>query len=67
MKVICKNVKLLRVKDNILTIDKIYDTISISMEQFLIIDDSGSKRWYNSNRFISIEEVRDNKLTQLGI
>lgn len=81
MKVVCKNIDRLIEKDKdilmdkffqinikrLLTIDKIYDVIAISLVDYLIIDDSGNRRWYPSKRFISLKQVRDNKLKELGI
>lgn len=52
---------------HVLTSEKIYDVIQKSMNQYLIIDDTGNKRWYNINRFILLDEERERKLKQLGI
>lgn len=51
-----------------LTIGKTYDVIrKDSFGQYYIKDDTGHERWYNSNRFILIDEERERKLKQLGI
>ena len=73
MKVICRfsdiAIECLEVinSSHVLTSDKMYDVIQKSMNQYLIIDDTGNKRWYNINRFILLEEERARKLKQLGI
>lgn len=73
MKVICRfsdfEIERLEVinSSHVLTYNSIYDVIQKSMNQYLIIDDTGNKRWYNINRFILLEEERDRKLKQLGI
>jgi ATP-dependent protease HslVU (ClpYQ) peptidase subunit len=58
---------LLQNSSHVLTYNSIYDVIQKSMNQYLIIDDTGNKRWYNINRFILLEEERARKLKQLGI
>jgi hypothetical protein len=51
-----------------LTIGKTYDVIrKDKFGQYYIKDDTGHERWYNSNRFILIDEERERKLKQLGI
>ena len=73
MKVICRfsdfEIERLEVinSSHVLTYNKIYDVIQKNMNQYLIIDDTGNKRWYNINRFILLEEERARKLKQLGI
>jgi hypothetical protein len=67
MKVVCKNANF-EAPGKILTIGKIYDVISTSdHEQYLIKDDSGGQRWYNTSRFEELSTIRQEKLKQLGI
>ena len=67
MKVICIDL-FSKVFSGQLTNGKIYDVVGKdNFNQYCIKDDTGNIRWYNSNRFISIEEERDRKLKLLGI
>jgi hypothetical protein len=63
MRVVCKNVS----EIGTLTIDKIYDVLSTNLTQYLIEDDSGNQRWYNTSRFEDLSTIRQDKLKQLGI
>lgn len=52
-----------------LTVDKTYTVLSIrtdkGRDEYLIEDDSGKKRWYDSYLFEEISEVRNDKLKTL--
>ena len=58
-----------------LIIDKIYEVLDTDVTDFkaptnllhLIENELGQRFWYSSNRFIRIEESRNNKLNELGI
>ena len=78
MKVICKNIdNIITGTDNsLLTIDRVYDVIEYDSDssnhgkcpQVCIIDDSGTKRVYNMDRFIDATAIiRQEELNQLGI
>jgi hypothetical protein len=68
MKIICiNNSDILNGLNELLTIDKTYETIKISQGQYYIKDNSGEERWYNDNRFKDIATIRKEKLKQLGI
>jgi hypothetical protein len=73
MKVICKSSDNLIEGDiKLLTIDKIYEVILIEQDSeiklYYIEDNSGEKRWFDSERFIDATPyIRDNKLNSLGI
>ena len=71
MKVICKRSDNL-IERKLLTIDKIYEVTLIEQNSkiklYLIEDNSGEKRWFNSNKFIDATPyIRDNKLNDSGI
>lgn len=51
----------------LLTINKTYEAIEISQNQYYIKDNSGDERWYNQNRFKDVAIVRQEKLKQIGI
>lgn len=50
-----------------LTLGKTYDSIEYYNKKYYIKDDTDYKRWYNTNRFILLEEERARKLKELGI
>lgn len=51
----------------LLTINKTYEAIEISQNQYYIKDNSGDERWYNKNRFKDVAILRQEKLKQIGI
>lgn len=67
MKVICVDDSINTIDDNMLTLCKIYEVMSFDGLQYLIKHDGGGYRWFNPNRFITLEEYRQNKLNKLGI
>jgi hypothetical protein len=52
---------------NFITIGKIYETIEISDYYYNIIGDNGNKGQFYKGCFIAIEELREQKLKELGI
>lgn len=52
---------------NFITIGKIYDTLEIGDYYYNIIDDNGRKNNFYKGCFITIEELREKKLKELGI
>ena len=68
MKLICiNNSEILNGPIKLLTINKTYEGIKITQDQYYIKDNSGEERWYNANRFKDIATIRKEKLKQLGI
>ena len=68
MKIICiNNSGIINGPIELLTINKIYDAIKVSQDQYYIKDNSGEERWYNYNRFKDMAIVRQEKLKQIGI
>lgn len=68
MKIICiNNSDILNGLIELLTINKTYEVIKNSKDQYYIKDNSGEERWYNDNRFKDITTIRKEKLKQLGI
>lgn len=72
MKVICKKIDdLIHGPIELLTLDKIYNVLDIKQDKvvklYFIKDNIGEKRWFDSNRFIDIADVRQKKLNDLGI
>lgn len=54
-----------------LTKDKIYDVLDTGhiggIPVYYIMKDNGARDWINQGNFITIEELRHNKLKELGI
>ena len=51
-----------------LTIGVVYEVMSLDYDgSYEIINDKGSRHYYNIKRFLSLEDMRDEKLKQLGI
>jgi hypothetical protein len=68
MKIICiNNSEIINGPIELLTINKIYEAIKVSQDQYYIKDNSGEERWYNYNRFKDMAIVRQEKLKQIGI
>ena len=68
MKIICiNNSGIINGPIELLTINKIYEAIKVSQDQYYIKDNSGEERWYNYNRFKDMAIVRQEKLKQIGI
>jgi len=68
MKLICiNNSGIINGPIELLTIDKTYEAIKVSQDQYYIKDNSGDERWYNDNRFKDIATIRQEKLKQIGI
>ena len=74
MKVICKSIKDYTDEEtigalhyNFITIGKIYETLEISDYYYTIICDTGNKSNFYKGCFITIEELREEKLKELGI
>ena len=68
MKIVCiNNSGIIDGPIALLTINKTYETIEISQNQYYIKDNSGDERWYNQNRFKDVAIVRQEKLKQIGI
>ena len=68
MKIVCiNNSGIIDGPIALLTINKTYEAIEISQNQYYIKDNSGDERWYNQNRFKDVAIVRQEKLKQLGI
>lgn len=83
MKVVCKNNQIEKIDDeyeqkhfgNHLIIDKAYEVFDTDVTDFkaptnllyLIENEYGQRFWYSSNRFISIDKWRNDKLNSIGI
>lgn len=68
MRVLCINDSgILNGPIELLTINKTYEVIENSQNQYYIKDNSGEERWYNQSRFEDISIIRQKKLKQLGI
>lgn len=68
MKIVCiNNSGIIDGPIALLTINKTYEAIEISQNQYYIKDNSGDERWYNQNRFKDVAIVRQEKLKQIGI
>lgn len=72
MRVICKDRdNLIEGPVKLLTVDKIYEVIKVEDDEdiklYFIEDNTGDKRWYDSKRFVDLQEVRNDKLNELGI
>ena len=68
MKIVCiNNSGIIDGPIALLTINKTYEAIEISQNQYYIKDNSGDERWYNKNRFKDVAIVRQEKLKQIGI
>jgi hypothetical protein len=52
---------------NFITIGKIYETLEISDYYYYIINDNNERSNFYKGCFITIEELREKKLKQLGI
>lgn len=52
---------------NFITIGKIYETLEISDYYYYIINDNNERSNFYKGCFITIEELREQKLKQLGI
>jgi len=52
---------------NFITINKIYETLEISDYYYYIINDNNERSNFYKGCFITIEELRENKLKELGI
>ena len=52
---------------NFITIGKIYESLEISDYYYNIIGDNGNKSNFYKGCFITIEELREQKLKELGI
>ena len=58
-----------------LILDKVYEVLDIDVvnfdnpkeEYYSIENESGQKFWYSSNRFKTLSENREDRLTELGI
>ena len=59
------------IDNNELTKDKIYEVLDTRkigvIPVYYIMLDNGNDGWVNKNNFITIEELRHNKLGELGI
>ena len=44
-----------------------YGTVIDSQKDYLIEHDKGGKRWFSSNRFITLDKWREEQLNELGI
>lgn len=71
MKVVCIDNTKDGVKVTNLTRGKVYDSltdiIDTSKYRIIIVNDKGSKEWYNNELFISLEVWREKQLNDLGI
>lgn len=52
---------------NFITIGKIYETLEVSDYYYYIINDNNERSNFYKGCFITIEELREQKLEQLGI
>ena len=52
---------------NDLTVGKYYDIIEVDDIGYKVLNDIGYKGWVMKNYFESIENMRDNKLNEIGI
>jgi hypothetical protein len=52
---------------NFITIGKIYETLEISDYYYYIINDNNERSNFYKGCFITIEELREKKLKELGI
>ena len=51
----------------VLTLHKIYDGVIYDNGYVQITDDSGESKLYKGERFMRLDEFRENKLKELGI
>lgn len=53
-----------------ITLGKIYETLNVTWEDdtsYYIINDIGEKNFFNKRCFVGVDEMRNDKLNQLGI
>ena len=61
-----KKVKCIDDKGWYLTIGKIYEVIQLNgNDDYIIINDKGEKLWYEKEYFISLSEIRNEKINKL--
>lgn len=52
-----------------ITLGKVYETLNFTDDDihYYIINDNGDKDYFNKTCFVGIDEIRNDKLNQLGI